>query len=121
MTVVILNVERLALATALEYCAKRAAIFSELLQHKILADVPHAQWVFSIPKMLKPYFLYHVGRAIPNFYRAEHDPLSNDILVTDGYKIEDGTAKVPQAPGAGITIDESKLASGATIRFDVSA
>ncbi len=39
--------------------AKRAAIFSELLQHKILADMPHAQWVFSIPKMLRPYFLYH--------------------------------------------------------------
>ena len=27
--------------------AKRAAIFSELLQHKILADVAHSQWVFS--------------------------------------------------------------------------
>ncbi len=39
--------------------AKRAAIFSEMLQHQILTDVPHAQWVFSIPKMLRPYFLYH--------------------------------------------------------------
>jgi hypothetical protein len=39
--------------------AKRAAIFSELLQNQILADVPHAQWVFSIPKMLRPYFLHH--------------------------------------------------------------
>jgi hypothetical protein len=39
--------------------AKRAAIFSELLQSQILADVPHAQWVFSLPKMLRPYFLYH--------------------------------------------------------------
>ena len=39
--------------------AKRAAILSELLQNQILADVPHAQWVFSIPKMLRPYFLHH--------------------------------------------------------------
>jgi hypothetical protein len=39
--------------------AKRAAIFSELLQKKILADVAHAQWVFTLPKMLRPYFLYH--------------------------------------------------------------
>jgi hypothetical protein len=39
--------------------AKRAAVFSEMLQNKILADVPHAQWVFSLPKMLRPYFLYH--------------------------------------------------------------
>ena len=36
--------------------AKHAAIFSELLQHQILVDMPHAQWVFSIPKMLRPYF-----------------------------------------------------------------
>ncbi len=33
--------------------------FSALLQNKILADVPHAQWVFSIPKMLRLYFLHH--------------------------------------------------------------
>ena len=39
--------------------AKRAAIFSELLHNQVLADVPHAQWVLSIPKMLRPYFLYH--------------------------------------------------------------
>jgi len=39
--------------------AKRAAIFSSLLHERILADVPHAQWVFSIPKMLRPYFLFH--------------------------------------------------------------
>jgi hypothetical protein len=39
--------------------AKRAAIFSSLLHERILADVPHAQWVFSLPKMLRPYFLFH--------------------------------------------------------------
>jgi len=39
--------------------AKRAALFAELLQQHVLADVPHAQWVFSMPKMLRPCFLYH--------------------------------------------------------------
>ncbi|HXV61769.1 MAG TPA: transposase [Vicinamibacteria bacterium] len=39
--------------------AKRAALFSALLQEHILADVPHAQWVFSLPKMLRLYFLFH--------------------------------------------------------------
>jgi Transposase zinc-binding domain len=39
--------------------AKRAALFSQLLQRKILADVAHAQWVFTLPKMLRPYFLFH--------------------------------------------------------------
>jgi len=28
-------------------------------RRRILADVPHVQWVFSLPKMLRPYFLFH--------------------------------------------------------------
>ena len=67
------------------------------------------------------YMQLHVGRAITNFYRAEHDPLSNEILVAESYDIDNGTATLPQEPGAGILIDESKFASHATIRFDVSA
>jgi hypothetical protein len=39
--------------------AKRAIHFSSRLQERILADVPHAQWVFSLPKMLRVYFLFH--------------------------------------------------------------
>lgn len=31
--------------------AKRAAIFSSRLQERILAEVPHPQWVFSMPKV----------------------------------------------------------------------
>ncbi len=38
--------------------AKRAAIFGALLRDEILEDVPHAMWTFSIPKMLRRYFLY---------------------------------------------------------------
>ena len=66
------------------------------------------------------YMQLQVGRAIPNFYRAEHDPLSSDVLVADGYAIEGGVADVADAPGAGIAIDETRFASDATIRFDVS-
>ena len=39
--------------------AKRAAIFGALLREEILEDVGHAQWVFTIPKPLRPYFLHH--------------------------------------------------------------
>ena len=67
------------------------------------------------------YMQLHVGRAIPNFYRAEHDPLSSDVLVADGYSITDGAANIPDAPGAGLTIDEARFAAEAEIRFDVSA
>jgi hypothetical protein len=47
-------------ARALPSCgAKRAALFSQLLQSKILADIPQARWVVTVPKLLRPYFLYH--------------------------------------------------------------
>ncbi len=39
--------------------AKRAAVFGALLHEEILEDVGHAQWVFTIPKLLRPYFLHH--------------------------------------------------------------
>ena len=39
--------------------AKRAAIFGALLREEILSQVGHAQWVFTIPKLLRPYFLHH--------------------------------------------------------------
>lgn len=39
--------------------AKRAAIFGARLAEEIVAEVGHAQWVFTVPKMLRPYFLHH--------------------------------------------------------------
>ena len=35
--------------------------FGEFLVEEVLADVPHRQWVFSIPKMLRPWFLFDRG------------------------------------------------------------
>ncbi len=66
------------------------------------------------------YMQLHVGRAITNFYRAEHDPLTNDVLIADGYKIRNGSASVPDAPGFGLQIDEEKFATKARINFDLS-
>ncbi|MBX9790622.1 MAG: hypothetical protein K2Y37_17025 [Pirellulales bacterium] len=60
----------------------------------------------------------HVGRAIKNFYRAEHDPLTNDLLVADGYAIADGEATVPDAPGLGLHVNEARFAD-VKIHFDV--
>jgi len=39
--------------------AKRSAAMAGLLAEDVLAEVGHAQWVFVIPKMLRPYFLHH--------------------------------------------------------------
>ena len=65
------------------------------------------------------YMQLHVGRAITNFYRAENDPLSNSVLIADGYKIKDGYSSVPEAPGFGLKINEDKFATDVRIRFDL--
>jgi hypothetical protein len=39
--------------------AKRAAIFGAYLVEEVVAEVGHVQWVFTVPKLLRPYFLHH--------------------------------------------------------------
>jgi len=70
--------------------AKRAAALAAFLREEVLADVGHAQWVFSIPKMLRPYFLYHrplLGRLC----RAAYDTAREMI----GAASLDGELPVP--------------------------
>jgi L-alanine-DL-glutamate epimerase-like enolase superfamily enzyme len=55
------------------------------------------------------YMQLHVARAITNFYRAEQDPLTSDVLIAEGYSVRDGQATVPDAPGCGLAIDEEKF------------
>ena len=51
--------------------AKRAAIFGALLQEEILEKVGHAQWVFTVPKLLR-YWLHtaHRGSRCASVARA---------------------------------------------------
>jgi L-alanine-DL-glutamate epimerase-like enolase superfamily enzyme len=65
------------------------------------------------------YASLHVGRAITNYYRAENDPLDNDILVADGYAIQNGSVRVPDAPGFGLKLDEAKFAATIKPKFDL--
>ena len=39
--------------------AKRSAATAALLAEDVIEEIGHAQWVFVIPKMLRPYFLHH--------------------------------------------------------------
>jgi hypothetical protein len=39
--------------------AKRSAAFAAFLADELLEEVPHQMWVFTIPKMLRVYFLHH--------------------------------------------------------------
>lgn len=52
------------------------------------------------------YMQLHTGRALNNFYMAEHDPLSTTLILADGYAVKDGTSTVPNAPGMGLKVDE---------------
>ena len=38
---------------------RRVMEFGEYLHEEILLDVPHRQWVFTIPKRLRPYFMHN--------------------------------------------------------------
>jgi L-alanine-DL-glutamate epimerase-like enolase superfamily enzyme len=59
------------------------------------------------------YMQLHVGRAVANFYRAEHDPLTTEVLVADGVRIEEGAATVSDVPGCGLVINERAFANDA--------
>ncbi len=66
------------------------------------------------------YMQLHVARAVPNFYRAEHDPLSSELLLAEGYKLRDGKCLVPDAPGFGLAIDEERFRD-MKVLFDLKA
>ena len=65
------------------------------------------------------YMQLHAGRALPNFYRAEHDPLSQNVLIAEGYDRKEGVSTVPDTPGFGLRIDEAAFAKEIKPRFDV--
>ncbi len=55
--------------------AKRAAAFAAFLKDELLEDVAHAQWVFTLPKMLRRYFLYN-RRLLGELCRAAYDTVA---------------------------------------------
>ncbi|HKB01563.1 MAG TPA: enolase C-terminal domain-like protein [Gemmataceae bacterium] len=65
------------------------------------------------------YMQLHVGRAVTNLYRAEHDPLATEVLIAEGYERKDGITTVPAVPGFGLSIDEKKFAGEVKVRFEV--
>jgi hypothetical protein len=52
--------------------AKRAAALAAFLREEVLADVAHAQWVFSIPKMLR------ASRRGGSQRQHTHPPVADD-------------------------------------------
>lgn len=65
------------------------------------------------------YLQLQVGPAVPNFYRAEHDPLTCPALIADGYTLANGESTVPDAPGLGLMLDDARLPDFARVHFDL--
>ncbi len=80
--------------------------------HQILI-APH-NW----SSLLSLFMQVHLGLVVPNFYRAEHDPLKSDMLIADGYEIKDGVCSVPDTPGFGLAIDENRF-DHVSVNFDL--
>jgi hypothetical protein len=80
--------------------AKRAAALAAFLRGDVLADVGHAQWVFAIPKMLRPYFLYHrplLGRLCRAAYETAREMIA--VASPTGEDISPGMVAVVQTFG----------------------
>ncbi len=70
--------------------------------------------------MLGFYLQLHVGLAVSNFYRAEQDPLTSDLLAAEGYEIKNGFCSVSDAPGFGFALDEKRF-ERVNVNFELRA
>ena len=67
--------------------------YSEWLLGNVLKEVPHRQWIFSIPKRLRTYFLYDrkllskLSKCGWNVIRAYHKSAALDDNATPGASI----------------------------------
>jgi hypothetical protein len=69
--------------------AKRAAAFAAFLHDEIFEDVPHSMWVFTIPKMLRRYFLHDrelLGELSRCAYETIKQLMSAAALEHDGFR-----------------------------------
>jgi hypothetical protein len=82
------------------YDQKRALLLGHRLKVEVLAEVPHRQWVFTIPKRLRVYFRYD-RKLLGKLCRAAYD------TVCDVYALE-------------IDGDDSKYPTGCRIVYRAS-
>jgi len=79
--------------------AKRAAAFAAFLKDEVLEEVGHAQWVFTIPKMLRPYFLHHRD-LLGELCRAAYDTVRElMVAAVDNKDFRPGMVAVIQKQG----------------------
>jgi hypothetical protein len=77
--------------------AMRGAKLAEFLEQKVLEPVDHVQWVFTIPKMVRPYFLYH-RELLGDLARAAYETVAElmSAAVADSRGVRPGFVAVVQ-------------------------
>ena len=79
--------------------ARRAAATAVLLREEVLEEVGHAQWVFVMPKMLRPYFLHH-RELLGGLARAAWETVCELMVAATGEEsLRPGMVAVVQTAG----------------------
>ena len=71
---------------------RRVMEFGEYLHEEILLDVPHRQWVFTIPKRLRPYFM-HNRKLLAKLSRCAWQVLSDYLKTSVAVDVTDESIK----------------------------
>ena len=80
--------------------AKRAAAFAALLKDELLENVGHCLWTFTIPKMLRPYFMYR-RELLGDLVRLAYETINELLSEAAGDpKARPGVVAVPQTFGS---------------------
>ena len=80
--------------------AKRAAAFAALLKDELLENVGHCLWTFTIPKMLRPYFMYR-RELLGDLVRLAYETINELMSEAAGDdKARPGVVAVPQTFGS---------------------
>jgi hypothetical protein len=82
--------------------AKRAAVFAAFLHDEVLEPVAHAMWTFSLPKMIRAYFMNHrelLGTLCRAAYETVHEMMATAAAANgvDGFRT--GMVLVAQTSG----------------------
>jgi hypothetical protein len=79
--------------------AKRAAAFAAFLKDELLENVGHCLWTFTLPKMLRPYFMRH-RELLGDLARLAYETIKELMIDAVGDdKARPGVVAVPQTFG----------------------
>ncbi len=80
--------------------AKRAAAFAAFLKDELLENVGHSLWTFTIPKMLRPYFMHH-RELLGDLARLAYETIKELMFEAVGdQQARPGVVAVPQTFGS---------------------